>query len=293
LKKISYWIRKYFGFSQKEASGFIVLLFLILFFLFLPFLYNNLTNPESENSGSDKRMLDSLVRSIEHHANNKTATLKNSDPLTITAFDPNKADKNGMISLGITPRLAERIINYRMKGGVFRVKKDLLKIFGFPQDLYALLQKSILLPDSLPLNIKKKATEIFVQDINSADTFHLKSLKGIGQVFASRIIKYRNKLGGFINKDQYREVYGLTPFALEELNKQTFIKNDFTPLKININTADKATLSAHPYLSNKMAVAIINYREQHGPFKSAEDLMEIKSMSPEEIAKLIPYLAVQ
>jgi competence protein ComEA len=293
LKKLSYWIRNYFGFSQKEVSGFMVLLILILIFLFLPIIYNYFTTPDYENSSSDKRMLDSLVRVIEEHAEKKTSPLKNKDPLTITAFDPNKTDKNGLLSLGIGSRTAERIINYRMKGGVFRVRKDLLKIYGFPPDLYAKLQQFILLPDSLPLKLKKITPEILSIDINSADTTQLKSLKGIGQVLASRIIKYRNKLGGFISKDQYREVYGLSPLALDELNKQTFIKSDFIPVKININTADKETLSAHPYLSNKMAVIIVNYREQHKSFKSPEGVREIKSMSPEETGKLIPYLAIE
>ena len=49
---------------------------------------------------------------------------------------------------------------------------------------------------------------------------------------------------------------------------------------ININTADKETLmTSIKGVGEKRAEAIIDYREQNGPFKSVDDLAEISGIS--------------
>jgi competence protein ComEA len=292
VKKISYWIRNYFGFSQKEASGFVILIFLILIFLFLPLAYNSFTSSDYIDYHSDKIKLDSLVLALKQYSKKDSAYSKKSERMisSLSGFNPNLIDKNKMISLGFGNSTAERIIKYRKKGGTFRIKKDLLKIYGFPLKTFLELENFILLPDSLPGRTIETPIKILSFDINNSDTNQLKILKGIGSVLAGRIIKYRDKLGGYMNKDQFKEVYGLSPLALEELSRYTFIKNDFIPEKININTASLETLSGHPYITNKVAAILINYRKQHSPLESKDDIKEIKSMSADEINKILPYL---
>jgi competence protein ComEA len=293
LKKISYWIRNYFGFSQKEAAGFILLVVFILFFLFLPVVYNRIINSESPDYTSDQRKLDSLILKIEPSSLTKDATHKQTSfNLHLSNFNPNQVNKEEMLSLGFEKKIAERIINFRNMGGSFKTKKDLLKIYGLPNDFFNKLQPFILLPDSIIREKSRSPKEVFTFDINKTDTIQLNLLKGIGQILAARIIKYRDKLGGFINKDQFNEVYGLSPPALDELKKHAFITNEFVPVKLDINNADKKTLSDHPYITNKMAVSIINFRQQHGFYKTVENIREIKSLSEEDMRKLLPYFSV-
>lgn len=47
---------------------------------------------------------------------------------------------------------------------------------------------------------------------------------------------------------------------------------------ININTANKETLMAIKGIGEKRAEAIIAYREVHGPFKSVDQLGEVKGL---------------
>ena len=49
---------------------------------------------------------------------------------------------------------------------------------------------------------------------------------------------------------------------------------------ININTADKATLMSVKGIGEKRAEAIIAYRDQHGPFQSVEQLLEVQGVGP-------------
>jgi len=49
---------------------------------------------------------------------------------------------------------------------------------------------------------------------------------------------------------------------------------------ININTADKASLMSIKGVGEKRAEAIIAWREQHGPFKSVDDLASVSGIGP-------------
>ncbi len=60
----------------------------------------------------------------------------------------------------------------------------------------------------------------------------------------------------------------------------------FSAESININTANKETLmSAIKGVGEKKADAIIAYRETNGPFKSIDELSNVKGIGPEMIDK--------
>jgi competence protein ComEA len=55
---------------------------------------------------------------------------------------------------------------------------------------------------------------------------------------------------------------------------------------VNINTADAATLARElKGIGVKRAQAIVDYRQKHGPFKSADELALVKGIGPAAIAK--------
>ena len=63
---------------------------------------------------------------------------------------------------------------------------------------------------------------------------------------------------------------------------------------VNINTADAKTLAANINgVGDKKAEAIIQYREKHGPFKSADDLAKVKGIGPSLIEKNRDILLVK
>jgi DNA uptake protein ComE-like DNA-binding protein len=125
--------------------------------------------------------------------------------------------------------------------------------------------------------------------LESADSAGLEQLPGIGPVLAARIIKYRNKLGGFYALEQVGEVYGLPDSVFERIKPLLQLgKNQV--IQININEATEAELSKHPYIQWKMARQLIRYRAQHGDFKNKEDLNKIWDLDTMKIQKLLPYL---
>ena len=61
---------------------------------------------------------------------------------------------------------------------------------------------------------------------------------------------------------------------------------------ININTATTDELVALPGIGPAKAQAIVDYRKAHGPFKTIEDLKDVKGIGAKRFEKLKPDLAV-
>lgn len=140
-----------------------------------------------------------------------------------------------------------------------------------------------------PAIIYKKALAGEVIELNTADSARLTALRGIGPVFAKRIIGYRNRLGGFYSKEQLKEVFGLDSEKYAALQVQVSV--DASRIKkIKINQADFAALSHFPYLSFKQMNAIIQFREQHGNYESLRDMSNIAILNNEILRKIEPYL---
>jgi DNA uptake protein ComE-like DNA-binding protein len=125
------------------------------------------------------------------------------------------------------------------------------------------------------------------------DTAALKRINGIGDKLAARIIHFRESLGGFINEAQLAEVYGLDTIVVEKLARVCFIEDTFEPKKVNLNTKDEKTLTAHPYIPKSWAKAIQAYRFQHGDFSDVRDLLKIEVIPPRQAERIIPYLKLK
>jgi competence ComEA-like helix-hairpin-helix protein len=63
-------------------------------------------------------------------------------------------------------------------------------------------------------------------------------------------------------------------------------------LPLDLNTAAAADLEALPGLGPALAKRIIDYREQHGPFKKIDDLEQVSGIGPKKLAMVRPYLVI-
>jgi len=136
--------------------------------------------------------------------------------------------------------------------------------------------------------VYKRAADGVIIELNSADSAKLTELKGIGVSFARRIVNYRNRLGGFINKDQLKEVYGMDDDRYAEMQAQVSVDPSHIK-KIHINKVDFDGLKHFPYLTFKQMNAIVQFREQHG-YASLNDMRNVAILNDEILRKIEPYI---
>jgi DNA uptake protein ComE-like DNA-binding protein len=241
----------------------------------------------------NSKLLDSLVASWKWNKPADSVTRE-----SLFTFDPNTASRDDLKSLGFSDRLSHRIMNYRTKGGKFKVKRDLRKLYGMDSILMARLYSYIDLPENVNSTGTKRNPVVSPVrsvrfDLNLADTAQLIQLYGIGPKLSRRILTYRDRLGGFISQDQLTEVYGLDSVVINQLKKRTFIREDFRPRQINVNSADEKELRSLPYIKHHLAKSIAAYRFQHGDYASIEELGQIALMDASTFQKIKPYLTVK
>ena len=284
------------GFSKTEANGFLLLLLTTILFAIVPRIYfNNLQKNKPIQDDNLANWVEELNASIQV----KQTTVKKNDvaETTYSEFDPNLASIDRMISAGVPELIAKRISLYREKGGRFYKPEDIKKIYGLEESIAEKLipfvsigvitsdQKSI--TSYASYEPREKVNYSF--DLNTTAAEELMLIKGIGSTLSQRIIKYRDRLGGFHSYDQLNEVYGLKPEVIDELRNHTTLASPITPL--NMNSDSLKLLVRHPYIDYDLARIMINYRKVHGNFEDPSDLRNIKILSDSLYQKLIPYFS--
>lgn len=303
-------IQDFFTVSRKERAGTILLFLLLIGLLVLNQLSDifaadavtlDLKKEEAVRlwiAKQDSIEWSSQNRSFEKKHNRRkiayTRTAKRKNVREKFLFDPNHATENELCRLGFSDFAIRNIIRFRTHHGVYRLKADLKKTYGVSEVFYNEIAPFISLPEqlisqSIPANVDQKP--VYLIEINEADTTLLKSLHGIGSKLAGRIVSYRNKLGGFSSIDQLREIYGLSAETFEKIRNKVSCNAAYS--RINLNTCTLEVLSAHPYVSEKKARGLINYRDKHGDFDAVEDILHTGLFDDESFRKIAPYLSVQ
>ena len=179
--------------------------------------------------------------------------------------------------------------------GNFIKKEDLQKIWGLPDGFYDFVKDYISIRTSSSLEKKytgalnsETERKVWNIELNSADTIALVELPGIGSKLAQRIINFRDRLGGFYSIDQVGETYGLADSIFKKIKPYLHINGGVK--KININTATRDELKLHPYIKWNLANILVEYRNQHGHYKSIEELKNISSIDATLFLKIAPYL---
>lgn len=224
----------------------------------------------------------------------------------LLAFDPNTATEADFQKMGLPKHTITSLLNYRNKGGKFKTKADVKKIYTLSETDFERIRSYIQLPDTLatapPLVQNPTATptpttpvsKSFQVNINTATAADFEKLRGIGTSFANRIVKYRDALGGFARVEQLAEVYGMPDSTYQAIRAQ-LVCNVADVKQIALNVVTEQTFK-HPYLSPSQCRAILKYRnEQGGSFKSVDFIRTIPALDDEKrtAERIRPYLKLE
>jgi DNA uptake protein ComE-like DNA-binding protein len=129
----------------------------------------------------------------------------------------------------------------------------------------------------------------FTVQANTCDTLDLQQIRGIGSAFSKRIISYRERLGGFVRKEQLLEVWGIDSAKFVQI-EAAFIIDKNNVRKLNINTATIRDLQNHPYLDYYQAKEIVQTRDKQGFYENVSDILKLSLMDRETFELIRDYL---
>lgn len=318
MKLINHWKL----FPRRERNGAVILLSLI----FIVNLANLLIDYFAPQVEPNKELIRKVEIAIERYNDSINAekirtelhNSKSVEEIPPFLFNPNTISVDSLIELGLPAYMAKRLDNYRNKGGKFRSKMDLKKMYGMQDSLYSALYEYIDLPDTLEkknypkrnLATKTDSTNVLLEEkkykpkvkvdyasirvnLNQSDTLDFVKIRGIGPVYAKRIIEYREKLGGFYSKEQIKEVYGISDSLYAYIEHNLVLEEEYTLKKLNINTLSAYELSKHPYINWRVAEIIVNNRGKKKKYKDKEEILKKGLLNEFLYAKIAPYLSVE
>ena len=297
-------LRKWFSFNKGERVAIVTILALILL-LILACLFR----PSRKSLGETSlHNLDSLLAlrqaAIEAQQQQQAEKPQEVAELHPFLFNPNVITEDEWRQIGLTDRQIRNIMNYKAKGGKFYSKNDLGKLYTISEEDFAQLEPFIVLPEASRSKNNKSSSQsgvstgsttaepatkkaIPIVDLNTVDSTTLVELPQIGSYTAMRIVEFRDKLGGFVNKEQLRAVKGMDEARFAAI--EPYINLGETEIrKIDINRADFKTLVHHPYLSYEQVKRIFNQREKRGMIKNWEQL-EALLKEEGEVNPLLEY----
>jgi len=299
-----------FDFSKSEQRGIIVLVVILLLLIAFRFVFSYIQTAKipMDNTREDvlsfiqqQQKYEDSISSVRNqknqYANNIYDRRENLTrrQLTPFSFDPNRMDFPNWKRLGFTDKEAQQIVNFQSKGGKFFQKSDLKKLYCISDDDYQLLEPYIEIHSaqtSKPETTKAKSFSYTQLELNTTDSIELQKIPGIGQKTASRIIQYREKLGGFIHLQQLEEVYAIDSNRFLQIEPYLYVDKSKVK-KININKAEIKELVRHPYVEYYVAKSIVVHRQNYGKYKSVEDIKKAVHFYDELYQKIVPYLEVE
>lgn len=259
-----------FFFERNQQRGVLILIIITFILLIIRFFLNKFDKIPDENNEFFKNKIDSFYSYLQLQK----------DTIYLCKFSPDTMKINNWISLGFKKSTAQNIISYVKKGGKIQSPDDLRKIYGINDSIIEKIKPYFVI-------LKKQIKKL---ELNSANINELKKINGIGNVFAKRIIKYRNLLGGYYSKKQLLEVYGIDTSLYNKI-KNNFYVDKSKIKKININSVSFKNLLKHPYFNYELTKKFFNFKQKNNGFKSINEIYKL-NLPDTVITKIIPYIEI-
>lgn len=280
-------MKSHFRYSKQEKRGIFFLLFLIASLQSGFYFINLRSTREKEPYFTVDTLAQAFIDSV------KASPAKN-DRFKLRPFNPNFiTDYRGYV-LGITPEELDRLYDFRKTGQYIRTAEEFQTVTQITDALFTQVEPYFKFPSFSNSNKSQSgAADVSIpRDLNSATAAELQKISGIGPVLSSRIIRFRDRLGGFMVTEQLLDVYGLDREVAEKAMKKFQVLNTPEIRKINLNKAHVNELTGLVYLNRAIARKIVAYREQLGRYDSIEQLTKIEDFPTERIQRIKLYLAL-
>lgn len=284
-------LKSYFIFSKSHRVGIVLLLLLIVIAQLCYFIVSD--QKATINEDTQWLLAQNEIDSIKQ----QIATKKD----TIYPFNPNFISDYKGYKLGMSTQEIDRLHQYRAQNKYVNSAAEFQKVtlvsnavlekispyFKFPEWVSAKQEKS---NKTFQVYVPREKKEVIVKDINLATKEDLIAVYGIGEKLADKILIEKEKFGGFVSMEQFQFIWGISPEAIQDLQKRFVVKNTYSITKIAINDLSIKELSKFPYFNYSLAKEIVIFRTMNNGIKEIADLTKIKGMPNEKIKIIALYL---
>jgi len=287
-------ISLFFKFSHSQRTG-ILFLFGIIVILQLTYFFSDFSSlykvsPEKEKWLSLQSQIDSMKQEKLDYVPK------------IYPFNPNFITDYKGYKLGMSVPEIDRLLAFRKENKYVNSPEEFQAVTKVSDSLFNAISPYFKFPDwvknkkefkaykKYPNTAFAKKEKIVVIDINQASQEDLIRIYGIGEAISLRILKFKESLGGFVSMEQMKDVWGLSPEVIENLNSHFKVSVLPNLKKIDINNASIKELSQFPYFNYQLARQIVTFRSMNGDIKNIEDLTKIKGLSIDKANIIALYL---
>lgn len=290
-------IKSHFKFSKQERSGIFFLLLLLVFVQFGYWAYQKYTVSKIGSINLDEETqlrVDLLKEDLAKKARD-----------TVYSFNPNFISDYKGYTLGMSVDEIDRLHNFRAEGNFVNSKEEFQKVTLVSDSLLDEISPRFKFPEWVKDARKVVSDRNLVQtkddfvkgyeikDLNEATKEDLRTINGIGEKLSTRILKFRDRLGGFLIDDQLYDVYGLEDEVVLRVFQRFRVLNTPFVEKIDVNTATVNELSKIVYIQKHVAQGIVDYRNLNGSIHSFEELAKIKDFPVNRIDRIPLYLSLK
>jgi DNA uptake protein ComE-like DNA-binding protein len=285
------FLKKYFYFTKQQYIG-ILMLFIVMIALQLFYFLSDFNSTETKNAEEEQWL------ALQSEIDQEKLAEKNAKP-TNYLFNPNFISDYKGYKLGMSVEEIDRLIAFCKENKYVNSAEEFQKVTGISDSLLKIISPLFKFPDwkqnknnytveKKDFSIKSfpKKEKLAILDINEAAQEDLMKIYGIGEGLSSRILKQKEILGSFVSMEQMKEIWGLSPEVINELNAHFKAVVPSNLKKINVNDASLKELAQFSYFRYGLAKQIVTYRSMNGNFNNIEDLAKIKDF-PVEKAKII------
>nr|WP_315162369.1 helix-hairpin-helix domain-containing protein [uncultured Flavobacterium sp.] len=283
-------LRSFFNFTREQRTGifvlFAIIILLQMIYFFADFGFETKEYPDKQKWLSLQSEIDSM----------KTESEKESPKMYL--FNPNFITDYKGYKLGMSVEEIDRLLVFRKENKYVNSPKEFQNVTKISDSLLNVIAPYFKFPDwvnnkkefkeynKYPNKAFAKKEKIIIIDINQATKEDLIKIYGIGEAISLRILKQKENLGGFVSMEQMKDVWGLSPKVIEDLNSHFKVSVLPSIKKIDVNNASLKELSQFYYFRYALAKEIVTYRSMRGNINNIEDLTKIKGF-PVDKAKII------
>ncbi len=309
------FVKDYFNFNKRQERGVLVLSIIFLISICVNYFGPKYFTKVSSHFAQNAPYLSQLktVKFEAEREKNKYKSRKsnfqhppeNIELKNLSYFDPNKISSTQLLKMGLSEYVVNNMMKYKEKGGMYKNKYDLSKIYGMEDVVYKQLEPYIQIDLPEPkkekefeikkldkLMVKKVPVPLPVIDIATADSVELLQVNGIGPFYAGAIVEYRKRLGGYLNIEQLRGLYKMDSEKyskmIDGLSLDTIIIK-----KIALNSADFKTILRHPYINYETTIYLVNKRDKLGKYSALYQIKDPVHFPDSLFIKMEPYLSLE